>query len=97
MSVIKTTWFDTEDGGAVVVREQQVGEIAEWCRARQNQGMWSDQDGNKHAARLPNTVIEHYCTVHGINLAEFVRNPEHVKRLCEDPNFADFRIWPGKL
>jgi hypothetical protein len=96
MSLIKTSWHDTEDGGAVVVREQQVNAIVDDCKARHNEGKWQ-AEGVKHVARIPNVVIEHYCNVNNIKLSEFIRNEEHIKRLCEDPAFSDLRIWPGKL
>ena len=96
MDLIKTSWHDTEDGGAVVVRQQQVGAIVDDAKARHNEGKW-EAEGVKHVARIPNLVIEHYCNVHKITLSEFVRNEEHIKRLCNDPAFVDLRIWPGKL
>ena len=96
MSDIRTRWHDHGDEGAVVVREQLVAPIVDDCKARSAAGLHGSADF-KHVARIPAVVIEHYCNVHQVSFAEFTRNPEHIKRLVNDPAFADLRIAPGRI
>ena len=51
----------------------------------------------KIAARLPLGAVEVYMNVNGIDLAEFLGNPIHAKRMCNDPDLQDFRVWPGRV
>jgi hypothetical protein len=93
---IRTTWHDHGDEGAVIVRAQQVGAIVDQCKALSNEGFHGLSDF-KHVARIPNVVVEHYCNTHGVSFQEFTRNPEHMRRIVNDPAFADLRIAPGKI
>lgn len=51
----------------------------------------------RHAARIPNAIIEKYLADKGIDLHEFHVNPEHTYNLLRDPALAGFRIWGGKV
>lgn len=84
------------DDGAVVVREQYVGDIRDNCIARRNEGYHGTKDFRLMAS-LPPVLIEHYCNVNQITFREFMHNPEHVKRMVNDPALADFRIAPGRM
>jgi hypothetical protein len=88
-------WVENDDG-AQVVREQYVGDIRDYCIARHNEGHHGDKD-MKLMASFPAVVIEHYCNVNGITFREWMNNPEHVKRMVNDPALADFRIAPGRM
>jgi len=89
-------WVDHGDEGSVVVREQYVGDIRDWCLAAHNEGRHGRSE-MKHVARIPNIVIEHYLNVHQVTMQDFMRNPEHLRRMLNDPALADFRIAPGKV
>jgi hypothetical protein len=91
-----TRYVDHGDEGAVIVRGQFVAPIVDDAKERHNAGYWGPKDW-RHVARIPNILVEHYCNINGVTLREFVANPEHMKRLCNDSGFADVRIWPGKL
>jgi len=84
------------DEGAVIVREQFVGDIRENCLSRRNEGHHGTKD-MRLMASLPPVLIEHYCTVNQITFREFMHNPEHVKRMVNDPALSDFRIAPGRM
>lgn len=96
MADIETRYFDHGDEGGVVVRHQHVGSAVDTCKELHNIGMHGSKDV-KHVASVPVVVVEHYCNVNGITLREFSQNPEHKRRFLNDPAFADFRIWPGKV
>lgn len=94
---VHTRLIDHGDEGIVVQREQYVGDIREHCIARHNEGHWGPNKDMRLMASFPPVVIEHYCNVHGVSFREFMNNPEHAKRMVNDPALADFRIHPGKM
>lgn len=51
----------------------------------------------RHAAKIPNVVVEAYLAQTGITLHEFMANPVHVKTMLNDPALAGFRIWKGRI
>lgn len=105
---MKATQFAAQDGnihsrdvehgdeGSVLVREQYVGDIRDHCIARHNEGHHGTKD-MRLMASLPVVVIEHYCNINQVSFREFMNNPEHVKRMVNDPALADFRIAPGRM
>lgn len=97
MSEIFTT--TKEEGDALVIQRRQTGIAAhvDYCRARANEGHHGPAKDFQLKASIPAIVVEHYCQVNGITLREFLKNREHVRRLINDPAFADFRIAPGRM
>lgn len=51
----------------------------------------------RHAARLPQVLIEKYLIDNNILYSEFMSNEVHVKRMLNDPSLSGFRIWKGKV
>lgn len=91
-----TRYFDHGDEGGVVVREQLVGPVVDVCKELHHAGLHGTKD-RKHVASVPVIVIEHFCKVRGITLSTFMRD-QHLKRqFLDSPEFADFRIWPGRM
>lgn len=70
--------------------------IVEDAQARHKAGFHGTSE-MKHAARIPDVIVEKYCNLNGIEFAEFMANPIHVKRICNDPSLSAFRIWPGRV
>ena len=93
---VHTKAINNGDEGIVVAREQYVGDIRDYCIARHNEGLHGHDDFRLMAS-LPAVVVEHYINVNGITMREFMQNPEHIKRMVNDPALADFRIAPGRL
>jgi hypothetical protein len=91
-----STRFHFEDGKMVTQRTQDCTPIAERAKALHNEGIHGSSD-MKHAASIPMVIVESYCNLHNIEFSEFMQNKEHIKRLCNDPNFSHFRVWPGRL
>jgi hypothetical protein len=85
-----------DDDTITVHRQQDVEPALEDAKARHNAGLFGSSD-YKHAAELPFVLIENYCEQHGITFREWMANPEHVKRMCNDVSLSGFRIWPGRL
>ncbi len=82
--------------GLVITRQQNVADHVDYCKARANEGLHGFPDF-KLKASIPVLVVEHYCATNQITLREFVANPEHAKRIVNDPAFADLRIAPGRM
>ena len=93
---VQTSIREDSDGGLVVQRRQLVGDHVDYCKARANEGLHGFPDF-KLKASIPAVVVEHYCAINGITLREFLGNPEHAKRIVNDPAFADLRIAPGRM
>ena len=51
----------------------------------------------KHAASIPNVLIEAYCNQKGITFQEWMQNPVHIKAMLNDPQNECFRIWKGRV
>jgi hypothetical protein len=95
MSQVQTQ-FQAQDGRLIVRREQDVEPILEAAKRAHREGVHGSRD-LRHAASLPMVLVEKYCNDHAISFAEFMREPKHVKAMCNDPALAHFRIWPGKV
>ena len=91
-----STRFHFDDGKMITQRTQDCTPIAERAKALHNEGLHGSSDF-KHAASIPAVIVESYCNQHNIDFAEFMGNKEHIKRLCNDPTFSQFRVWPGRL
>jgi deoxyribodipyrimidine photolyase len=90
------TSFAEYDGKLIIAQSQDCTPIAEYAKQQQAIGNVGSAD-MRHAAKIPNVIIEKYCNEHGVTFAEVMRNPVHMKRICNDPANAAFRIWKGKL
>jgi hypothetical protein len=95
MSDIKTTYAESDDA-LIVHREQNVGAIVDYAKARHNEGHHGFSDFQLKMV-LPAVVVEHYCNFHQISFKEFMNNPEHVKRMNNSPEFSDLRVAPGRM
>lgn len=91
-----STTFVNQDGRLFVGRSQDCTAIAEDCKRRHNAGEFGTKE-LKHAARIPNVMVEAYCNATGVSFEDFITDPVHIKRVVEAPENADFRIWKGAL
>ena len=80
----------------VVERSQDCTPIAEYAKQRQRDGDFGSSE-MRLAASIPYVMVEKYINDHGILFSEFMSNQEHIKRVCNDPAMAHFRIWPGRI
>lgn len=83
-------------GGLTIERVQDCTAIAEYAKKQQTQGVTGTSE-LKLAARLPLIMVEKYINDNGITMHEFMGNKEHIKKMCNDPALAHFRVWNGKL
>ena len=86
---------DHED--RVVVRlTDDVEPLLEYTKAMHNEGLHGSSD-MKLAGSIPNILIEDYCNRMGITYEEWSQNPEHIRRVVNDPALSHFRIWKGRV
>ncbi|MDB5541979.1 MAG: hypothetical protein JWQ89_3706 [Devosia sp.] len=93
---MKRTVVQVEDGKLITGTVQDCTPILEDARARQNAGFVGTSE-LKHAARLPDVVIERYCNQTGVAYDELWTNPVHFRRMLSDPDLSGFRIWTGRV
>lgn len=86
---------DTAEG-TLITRTQRVKEIIDTNKALRNEGL-TGRNGMTLVGRIPTSIVDHYCAINKITLNEFLTNQDHKKRLLNDPNFSDLRVWEGKL
>ncbi|UOD28783.1 hypothetical protein INH39_25580 [Massilia violaceinigra] len=91
-----STTFQEQDGRLFIGRSQDCTAIAEDAKRRHNAGEFGTSE-LKHAARIPNVIVEQYCNDTGVSFEQFMADPVHIKRVVQDPKNDAFRIWKGAL
>lgn len=84
-------------GRFVIVHEESLDyakSIAEIAKARQSCGITGDKE-MRHLAEFPGIAIQMYCDAAGIEWSEWFANPEHARRMMNDPALAHFRVHRG--
>lgn len=72
--------------------------VAELTKKMHNEGWGSTPSGDmKYAASIPDVIIEKYCNDHQITFEELMSNPDHARRMLNDPDLAAFRVWKGRV
>ena len=91
-----TRYHSQADGGAIIERVQDAEPYMDRANGLRQIGAVGSSEV-KHAAHFPAVLVERYIDTNGITFEEFIANPEHVKRMCNDPALAAFRVWEGKV
>jgi hypothetical protein len=92
---IQTT-YTQEDDRIIVTRSQNVGAIVDRAKALSNEGFHGRPDA-RVVASIPPVVIEHFLNVQGKTMRDWLNDPGLRKKFLNDPDYADLRIWKGKL
>ena len=95
MTIRETVAFESDR--FVIHRVQNVKAIVEYAKARHNEGHHGPSRDFRFMATIPTVIIDHYIAMTRISPQEFDGNPEHIRRIVNDPAFADFRVCPGKM
>lgn len=90
------TRLHLQDGALIAESLQDCTPIAEAAHAAHVAGDHGSSD-MRHAASIPNVMIEAYCYRNGITFEEWCGNKEHIRRVLNDPALKAFRIWPGRV
>lgn len=91
-----TTSFAEHDGKIFIAQTQDCTAIAEHAKRLHNEGHHGSSE-MRHAATIPDVILEKYMNDHNVTYAELMSNPEHFRRICNDPDNKMFRIWPGRI
>lgn len=81
---------------ALFVDMDQLKAHADWCQARQKEGL-TEVHGMRILGEIPGEFVEAYCNKNGVTFQEWMQNPEHARIMLRDPALAHFRIHPGKI
>lgn len=90
------TKFHASGEDIIIAQSQDCTPIAEWAKTQAAAGAVGSSE-MRHAARIPNVIIEKYCNENRVTFQEVMNNPIHFKRMCNDPANAAFRIWKGVI
>ena len=85
-----------QDGNLVTGTVQDCTAIAEYAKARHNEGQHGSRD-MKLAASIPFVMVDKYLNDNHLTLHEFQRDKAHIRRMLNDPALAHFRIWKGRV
>lgn len=80
----------------ITASSQDVEPILEDAKERNRTGQFGTSEF-RHAARIPENVVNIYCNTHGITFEQFIGDETHIRRVLADPDLADFRIWKGQV
>jgi hypothetical protein len=97
---MKATEFITnpDKDETVVTHTERFDGLLELNAEMRNTGQYFDDPNyGKHVANIPGIIIEGYCLRNGVSWAEFFADQKHIKAILNDPQFAYFRVAPGKV
>lgn len=92
--ILTTARLEGDD--LVVERLQDCAPVDDLAQSLHNEGLHGSED-MKLAAVIPNVIIERYCDLAGITYLEYTNNPEHKRRILNDPSLSHFRVWKGRV
>lgn len=96
MSEIFTKFhYVPETDTTAIERVQDCSDILKYTSEQRATGRVGSSDF-RHAARIPDVVVEAYLNATGISFEEFVSNTEHAKRMLNDPDLKLCRVWEGQ-
>lgn len=85
-----------EDDKLITGTSQDCEWILDRCAAMRNEGMHGSKE-MRLVADIPVVTVETYCNLNGITLAEWYANPDHIRRMVNDPDLSKLRIAPGRV
>lgn len=88
------TSFHAHGEDIIIAQSQDCTPIAEWAKQQASMGEVGSPE-MRHAARIPNVIIEKYMNEHRVSFQEVMNNPVHMRRIVNNPDNAAFRIWKG--
>jgi hypothetical protein len=92
---LSRTSFTAEDDKIVIRHDTRFDHLVDLAKSMSNEGLHGS-----HEMRLvglyPPHMPEVCCNAWGITWEEFWSDPKWIKKMLNDPMFADFRIAPGQ-
>jgi len=94
---IRTT-AKVDDGNLVIARSADVTPFIEDVkRIRATTNGKSKTGDLYHLGRIPSIVIEQYLNRVGVTYSDFLKDNTHINRILNDPDYAAFRVWEGRV
>jgi hypothetical protein len=88
-----------DDDHDVYVYEESLDDlehVRKYCQHMRDTYQWGPPHMRNYGV-IPNIFVQMYMNVNNVSYGDFSRNPEHSKRLLNDPALRDFRIYPGRV
>lgn len=90
----KTTFCPIGDDQFAIVRTQDVEPVLEQAKKLAAETTGRSKSGDlHHAAEFPMVIIEKYLSDNNVTFEQFMADPEHVRRMLQDPALAGFRVF----
>lgn len=80
----------------VAIHQMRFDGLVDLAQSMSNEGIHGSKD-MKLVALFPPGLPEHCCNVWGITWAEFWSDQKWIKKMLNDPMFANFRVAPGRV
>lgn len=88
-----------EWGRTVIVHETSAaGEKAarDACVLLHNERQFGSSDLRYYGEVTPH-MLQAYCDKNGVTWDQAMQNPEHFRRILNDPANSDMRVWKGRI
>lgn len=88
-----------EWGRTVVVHEAPLEAekaIVDAVKAKHNAGHFGTSDMRYYGEVTP-FMIQQYCDKTGVTWDQAMQNPEHFRRILNDPENSHMRVWKGRI
>lgn len=70
--------------------------VVEACKELQAAGMTGSSEMRYYGEVTPH-VLQSYCDRTGVTWDQAMQNPEHFRRILNDPENAHLRVWKGRI
>jgi len=88
-----------EWGRTVIVHETSLEAekaIVDAVKARHNAGEFGSSEMRYYGEVTP-MMLQKYCDKNGVTWDQAMQNPEHFRRILNDPENSDMRVWKGRI
>lgn len=84
---------------AVLIHEYSASDekgIRDACVIRHNAGEFGSKEMRYYGEVTP-LMLQTYCDKRGVTWDQAMQNPEHFRRILNDPENSDMRVWKGRI
>lgn len=88
-----------ESGRMVIVHETTVEAeraVVEHCKEMHNAGNFGTKE-MRYLGEVTPFMVQQYCDKTGITWDQAFQNPEHFRRILNDPENSYMRVWKGRV
>lgn len=88
-----------ESGRMVIVHETSLAAeraIVDAVKGLHNERAFGSSD-MRYLGEVTPLMLQTYCDKNGVKWDEAMRNPEHFRRILNDPENSNMRVWKGRV